>query len=85
MSLLDPLDPRVLELTPDWLFFGSLQPNPLMSGFTGTVAPDGAIRATIAWPNLPGLAGILLHAGGWTVGSGRPIGELLQSVELVIP
>jgi hypothetical protein len=85
LSILDPSDPRVLELAPDGLFWATLAQGGLLPGFAGTVGADGAFGATIPWPPVPGISGLRFWAGGFTVDTFGRIGELVPTVEVVVP
>ena len=85
LSLLQPPDPRVIELAPDGLFFLSLAPVPIFRGFTGKLDANGYFRGSITWPPL-GLKGLVLQCGGWIVDprSGK-ISEVIPTVQVVLP
>jgi hypothetical protein len=86
LALLDPKDPRTLSLSPDALFSWSLQPNPMLGGFRGTIDRDGYLRARILWPKLPGTSGSIVHCGGWIMRrNATGVSQVLPSVQIVFP
>ena len=57
---------RVVPLNPDVLFFATVQPNALLRNNTGPIPAGGKATASFVIPNVPGIVGITVYAGGLT-------------------
>ena len=86
LSILNAADPRLLELTPDFLFQASIRPSSMFSNFGGKLDANGQFEATIHWPVLAGLKGIVIYASGWSFASnGQGIANVFPTIEVIFP
>ena len=58
---------RILQLTPDQLFAVSLAPSPAFQNFVGRLDGSGHASPQLLLPNVPGVQGLPVYAGAFTV------------------
>ena len=86
LSWLNPADPRVIEIAPDFLFLETLRSSPLWNNFHGKLDANGRFTAQVNWPFIAALKGTKMYAAGWTGDvSKNPVRDVFPTVAIIYP
>ena len=58
----------------------------MFSNFGGKLDANGQFEATIHWPVLAGLKGVVIYASGWSFArNGQGIANVFPTIEVIFP